>query len=238
MDSSPLLSQTPDAAASLARTPLIQHHGWHWVPIRSLSPRHRPRIVEHLIGLSDTDRYLRFGYPATDAQITKYVDTLDFDRDEVFGIFNRRLALIAMAHLANAHGAVNEHQGPVAEFGVSVSPKARGRGYGARLFEHAVMHARNRGVASLFIHALSENTAMLKIARNAGATVERDGSESEAWLRLPPVTIATRFGEMVEQQAAELDYQLKVQAHRVNEFLEIFQEVTTHIKAKAPSISE
>jgi RimJ/RimL family protein N-acetyltransferase len=214
------------------------HHGWAWVPIRSLAPRHRPRITEHLIGLSEVDRYLRFGYPATDAQITKYVDTLDFDRDEVFGIFNRRLDLIAMAHLANTPGASREDQDRVAEFGVSVSNRVRGRGYGARLFEHAVMHARNRGVASLFIHALSENTAMLKIARNAGASVERDGSESEAWLKLPPVTIATRVGEMVEQQAAELDYQLKVQAHRVNEFLEILQEVKTHIKARAPSISE
>jgi GNAT superfamily N-acetyltransferase len=238
MDPSLLPSQISDSPVPTARTPLTQLPGWQWVPIRSLAPRHRPRIVEHLIGLSETDRYLRFGYPATDAQIAKYVDTLDFDRDEVFGIFNRRLALIAMAHLANAPGAVNEQRGAVAEFGVSVSPKVRGRGYGGRLFEHAVMHARNRGVASLFIHALSENVAMLKIARNAGATVERDGSETEAWLKLPPVTIATRFGEMVEQQAAELDYQLKVQAHRVNEFLEIFQEVTTHMKAKAPSISE
>ena len=46
--------------------------------------------------------------------------------------------------------------------------------------------ARNRGVDTIFIHALSENTAMLKIARNAGATLQRDGSESEAWLKLAP----------------------------------------------------
>src|SRR5215210_7224547 len=76
-------------------------HGWAWVPIRSLSPRHRSRIAEHLLELGTADRYLRFGYPATDAQIGKYVDMLDFERDEVFGIFNRRLELIAMAHLAN-----------------------------------------------------------------------------------------------------------------------------------------
>ena len=36
----------------------------------------------------------------TDAQLARYVDTLDFDRDEVFGIFNRKLELIAAAHLA------------------------------------------------------------------------------------------------------------------------------------------
>ena len=64
-----------------------------------------------------------------------------------------------------------------AEFGVSVLKKARGRGYGSRLFDRAVMHARNEGVELMFIHALSENKAMLKIARNAGATLERAGSD-------------------------------------------------------------
>ena len=33
--------------------------------------------------------------------MSKYVDMLDFEHDEVFGIFNRRLELIAMAHLAH-----------------------------------------------------------------------------------------------------------------------------------------
>jgi len=116
--------------------------------------------------------------------------------------------------------------------------RARGRGYGERLFEHAVLHARNRGVETLLIHALSENIAMLKIARKAGAVVEREGSETEARLKLPPVTIATRVGELMEEQAAEIDYQFKVQANRVNEFLEALTEVKTNINGKAPVASE
>ncbi len=71
-----------------------------WVPIRSLAKRHRHRILSHLLELEPSDRYLRFGHPATDEQIRKYVMSLDFQRDEVFGIFNRRLQLIAVAHLA------------------------------------------------------------------------------------------------------------------------------------------
>jgi len=54
------------------------------------------------------------------------------------------------------------------------------------------MHARNEGVSMVFIHALTENTAMLKIARKAGATVQRDGSESEAYLEIPPASFDTR----------------------------------------------
>ena len=133
------------------------------VPIRSLGANHRERIAQHLLALEPTDRYLRFGYAATDEQIRRYADGLNFERDDIFGIYNRRLELIAMAHLAFS---TDPDLRSCAEFGVSVAPHVRGRGYGSRLFDRAVMHARNEGVDLLFIHALSENTAMIKIARN------------------------------------------------------------------------
>lgn len=192
------------------------------VPIRSLGPGHRGRILDHLLALDAHDRYLRFGYGATDEQVRRYVDGLDFDRDEIFGIYNRHLTLIAMAHLAfleAAEGAAG------AEFGVSVLKQVRGRGYGARLFDRAVMHARNEGVELMFIHALSENTAMLKIARNAGATLERLGSETEAYLRLPPATLDSRVTELVEEQFARSNYQLKLQARKFLDFLANVQEI-------------
>jgi len=187
--------------------------GWSWVPIRSLAARHRPRIAAHLLELDEHARYLRFGYPATDAQIAKYVDTLDFDRDEVFGIFNRRLDLVALAHLAHPVAQAAAVQPAMAEFGVSVASSARRRGFGRRLFEHAILHARNRGIGALFIHALSENTPMLKIAMSAGAKVRREGSETEAWLELPPDTIASHLDELVGTHAAELDYRVKAYRH-------------------------
>src|SRR5450830_1372535 len=167
------------------------------VPIRSLGANHRQRIARHLMALDQHDRYLRFGFAANDEQIQRYEDSLDFERDEIFGIYNRRLELIAMAHLAFS---ADSQLSACAEFGVSVLKSARGRGYGARLFDRAAMHARNEGVTRMFIHALSENTAMLKIARNAGATVERDGSESEAHLVLQPATLDSRLTEMFQEQ--------------------------------------
>ncbi|RAR73967.1 acetyltransferase (GNAT) family protein [Paracidovorax anthurii] len=186
------------------------------VPIRSLGPEHRGRIAVHLLRLAAADRYLRFGYAASDEQVLRYVQQLDFVRDEVFGIYNRRLELIAVAHLAYA--SAPEHRA-CAEFGVSVLEQARGRGFGGRLFERAVMHARNRGVQMVFIHALSENTAMLKIARHAGAVVRRDGSESEAYLELPPAGFNSRMAQKVANQIAEVDYQLKRQARQFRAFL-------------------
>ena len=192
------------------------------VPIRSLGANHRARIASHLLSLNSQDRYLRFGYLAQDEHIQRYVDGLDFERDEIFGIYNRKLDLIAMAHLAHAP---NKNHEACAEFGVSVLAAARGRGYGARLFERAAMHAANDGINLLFIHALSENVAMLKIAQNAGAKVERDGSETEAFLHLPRATIDSQVTEMIEEQVAQTDYRIKVQAKQFWSFLAELQEV-------------
>jgi RimJ/RimL family protein N-acetyltransferase len=188
------------------------------VPIRSLGENHRQRIASHLLALDEHDRYLRFGYLASDAQIQRYVDGLNFERDEIFGIYNRRLELLAMAHLAYAPNQVAVLE-TCAEFGVSVAKAARGRGYGGRLFDRATVHARNDGVALLFIHALTENAAMLKIARNAGARVERMGAETEALLRLTAATFDSRMTELVDEQIAQADYRFKVRAKLLHDFL-------------------
>lgn len=206
-----------------------------WVPVRSLGPRHRERIAAHLMTLDARSRYLRFGYAASDAQIARYVDTLDFSQDEVFGIFNRRLELIALAHLAHPAVKANGEAAAMSEFGVSVLPATRSRGFGRRLFEHAMLHARNRGVETLLIHALSENTAMLKIARNAGATIVRHGPESDASVKLPPDTFASHIDELVEQRAAEIDYRLKVRARQVGGLLDVIGGSRTRSAKQATS---
>ena len=201
---------------------------FRWIPIRSLSQRHRERVLTHLLALEPQDRYLRFGYAANDTQISRYVDLLDFERDEIFGIFNRKLELIAMAHLAYLPDSAQSRH--AAEFGVSVVSRARGRGYGARLFDHAVLHARNRRVETMIIHALSENAAMLRIARKAGATVVHESGESEARLGLPPETFGSVFEELVESQAAEIDYQLKSNAQRVDLLRNMFDEIKAGLR--------
>jgi hypothetical protein len=63
---------------------------------------------------------------------------------------------------------------------------------------------------------------MLKIVRKEGATVERDGSESEAHLRMLPATFDTRVTELVEEQLAQADYRIKVQ---VKQFWDVLASV-------------
>ena len=198
-----------------------------WIPVRILSAKHRPKISAHLKSMGPHDRYLRFGYAANDEQIENYVAKLDFARDDICGVFNRRLEIVAMAHLAFS---ADPQWATCAEFGVSVDLKMRGRGLGARLFERAVMHARNQGVTLLFIHALSENTPMLKIARKAGARVERDGSESDAYLSLPLANIDSQVNELIEQGMADLDFQIKSRANQFSQLLNSLQEVRKGVR--------
>jgi len=193
--------------------------GWTWVAVRTLGPQHRSRMLAHLTALGDFDRSLRFGQLATDEQIRAYVERIDFGRDLVFGIFNRRLHLVAMAHLA--FEPVLDASEPTAEFGVSVLEHWRRRGYGARLFDHAVTHARNRGVRNLLIHVARENSAMLAIVRRAGAEVQFDGAEATAQLPLLQDTLATQLEEMVGHQAAELDYRIKRHVLRIDKLREM-----------------
>ncbi len=197
------------------------------MPVRALYARHRPKILAHLLALGPEDRHLRFGHPASDAQIGRYVEQIDFGNHEVFGIVDHRLDLVAMTHLAYANswfdtgayarkGTLDTRE---AELGVSVDAGARGRGWGTRLFDRAVVNARNRGVDTLVIHAMAANAPMLRIARSAGAAVTFEGPDALARLELPPADVGSRVEALVEHQLAEFDYSCKLNVRCLNRWL-------------------
>jgi GNAT superfamily N-acetyltransferase len=104
------------------------------------------------------------------------------------------------------------------EFGASVLPQSRGRGLGQRLFEHAIMHARNHHAGAMMIHALTENRPMIRIALRAGAKLETDGRDTEAWLSLPKDTLATHVEGSLLALNADLVYGVKRHVLRVKEW--------------------
>lgn len=175
--------------------------------VRELHAGHRERIREHLLALGEEDRRLRFGMLASDSIINDYVDSLNFVRDSVFAVFDEKLEIIGMAHLAYQEF---NRKGPVtAEFGVSVSEDGRGMGIGSSLFERAAIHCRNTKVDVLYVHCLSSNAAMMHIARKAGMSVEFAYGEADAYLRLPPGDSSTLAAEAMQEKAAEIDYTIK-----------------------------
>jgi len=171
------------------------------VIVRELSRLDRRALEVHFLALGTWDRRLRFGVPLNDAAIRAYVRRIDFDQDAAFGVFGDELQLLGVGHLGRGAGH--------AELGVSVLEGHRDRGIGSALLGRAHMHARNWGVRSLFMHCLTENGAMMHLARKQNMRIATEAGEADAWLELPPADAASYLGAVFEQRVALFDYALK-----------------------------
>jgi GNAT superfamily N-acetyltransferase len=180
--------------------------------IRELSRLDLPALQAHFLSLGAQDRRLRFGVPLGDSAIAAYVSRIDFDRDAAFGIFDDELRLSGAAHLAREPGH--------AELGVSVLPRYRGRGQGGALLARSHVHARNWGVRALFMHCLSENGAMMHLARKQGMQILSECGEADAWLKLPPADAGSHFSELFAERVALFDYACKSQLASVRRIAE------------------
>lgn len=181
--------------------------------VKALSHRARRRLLKHFLALPPDDRLLRFGSIVSDEVVTRYVESIDFSRDTVFGVYDRRLRLLGVGHLAFAmrdqvvDGVTVKAR--VAEFGVSVDAAARGMGVGSALFERAAIHCRNADVDTLYMQCLSSNKVMMHITRKAGMEIHRDYGEADAYLKILPAGPGSVMHEAWQEQAATLDYTVK-----------------------------
>ena len=183
--------------------------------VHQLTAADRASITRHFLHLDESDRRLRFGTALDDEGIRSYCGKLDFDQGAVFGVYGESLELDGVAHLALWHGA--------AEVGLSVLARARGAGIGGLLFDRAALHARNLGIAELFMHCLRENEAIRHIAKRAGMRIISEAGEADAYLELPKPTPLTIGQELYEQQCALIDWTLMhqvAQAERVGQTLD------------------
>jgi RimJ/RimL family protein N-acetyltransferase len=203
---------------------LMKHKG-RAVLVKSLAERDRRRVLRHFMALDRDDRLLRFGSVLPDPQLEAYVAKLDFTKDIVFGVYNRMFQLVGVGHLAftsrEAHPDSIHYtdKEKVAEFGVSVSKSARGKGIGTRLFERAAIHCRNSDVDTLYMQCLSSNRTMMHIAKKAGMEIHREYGEADAHLHLPPPSPGSVLAEALEEQFAKIDYTVKANARAAAKWL-------------------
>ena len=57
---------------------------------------------------------------------------------------------------------------------------------------------------------------MLNIVRSGGAHINFEGADAVGQRRLPADTLGSQFEAMVEKQAADLDYRIKLQVLRLD----------------------
>ena len=169
--------------------------------VRELSALERHLLEPHFLALGSEDRRLRFGSAFNDSALRAYLARIDFERDAVFGVFDDALHVTGVAHVARGDGH--------AELGVSVLEGHRGRGIGGALLARAHLRARNWGVHALFMHCLTENSAMMHLARKQQMRIVAEAGEADAWARLSPADASSHFGEVFAQRVALFDYALK-----------------------------
>jgi GNAT superfamily N-acetyltransferase len=152
-----------------------------------LRETHREALLSHFISLDAEDRRLRFGSNISDDGLGEYAARIDFGRDGLFAVRDDKGRLLAVMHVAFGEKS--------AELGLSVLPDWRGNGMGSALFRRAVTHLRNRGVREVFVHCLTENGAMMHIARKYRMRIIPAGMETDARLVLDPPNARSRLSE-------------------------------------------
>jgi GNAT superfamily N-acetyltransferase len=146
--------------------------------IQRLNEGVRASLLAHFLALPMKDRSLRFGAALAPTVIARYVDGIDFERDEVLGLSDDTLALVGVAHVAFADD--------LAEVGISVLPAHRRRGVGGALLKRAIARARKRCIPRIFMQFLSGNVPIMRIAQRFGMDVVARGLDVSAYLRLRP----------------------------------------------------
>ena len=155
----------------------------------------RAALEAHFLALDGEDRRLRFGTSIRDEALQGYVARIDFKRDGIFAVQDDDFNLLAVVHVA--------FSGESAELGLSVLPGRRGMGLGNAMLSRAVIHLRNRGANEVFVHCLSENGAMMHLARKHGMRVIPAGAETEARLALDPPTPQSHYLEWMQDNQAK-----------------------------------
>ncbi len=175
----------------------------------------RPTLQRHFTSLGDNDRRLRFGARLSDEGIESYVARLDFERDGLFAVQDEALELLAVVHVAVT--------GESAELGLSVVERARGKGLGTVLFRRAVTFLRNRGTPEVFVHCLSENGAMMHLARKSGMRIVYSGGESDGRLAIEPATADSFINEWLDDQKGRTVQALRKNAQAAQSFFSMLE---------------
>ena len=133
--------------------------------LRGLNRRDAPLLAAHLLRLSPQDRRTRFHAALRDDAITAYVNRINWRRAYVFGaIVGTKLRGVAELIVQS------ETQGEIA---VSVEPRFRHDGVGRLLVVAAMLAARRMGLQQLILVYQPDNKAMVTLARDLGARMER-----------------------------------------------------------------
>lgn len=172
------------------------------VPRRLNLSVHKRMVKEHLVSLTDHDRYLRFGRIATNENIYRYVEDSWHKPGNIwFGVIENN-EIIAAVHVARDTDTK-------VELGLSVHPNWRGKKLGQSLFERAVVFVRANKYREVYMHCLAENAVMKHIASKNKMKMFTEYGETEADLVLPESSPFDGYTEVLTEQLALYDNNMR-----------------------------
>lgn len=156
-------------------------------------------VIDHFLRMGKEDLRLRFGYQITDDYIIKYInDTWYSEDDQWFAVFESPEKVIATVHVSKYN---NE-----AEMGCTVEEEYRNMGLGNALFRRGATWANRFGIRKIYMHCLSENEAIQKIAKKNSMSVVTIGQgEKEAKVTLPFIDFTAPYRDAAYDRMAIYD---------------------------------
>lgn len=178
------------------------------IPRKIMYEADEGKLYDHfLIDIKSTDRYLRFGYQASNDNVIDYLESAfkDFGNTNMWFIVESDDKVVGSVH-------VSLSANDVAEMGFTVAPEFRGKGLGQDLFQRGATWAMMKGAKTLYTQCLSENQVMQHIAKKNGMTVVTIGyGEKEATINATKGTIQSYFDDKFFDNLAFVDRAIEKQ---------------------------
>ena len=161
--------------------------------------------ASHLKNLSEADRYTRFCYNIKDENIDKFILSILYSPDD-HNLFTATVddKIVGFGHLARDNDDW--------ELAVSVDSDQQGQGVANQLMDFMIVWGKTRGIHSVFMHCITQNTKIQHLARKHGLrTVERDGAEVTSKVDLPAPTPMDYTADFLREQRDLLEQMGNIQ---------------------------
>ncbi len=144
----------------------------HQFIIKRLDDSNRDKVADHFLRLDSESIYSRFRINMSEEQIKNYCNKINFEQDGIFGIFDEKLKIVGIGE------CLISPKSSFAEIGFSVDKEFQGLGFGTKLMEKMITHAKSKNKSTIEMSFLNTNKASLNIAKKFGLDLDRDGGET------------------------------------------------------------